>query len=171
MDNSQPDIFIVMGVSACGKTTLGEALAAEFGCPFFDGDDFHPPENIVKMKAEEPLGDSDREGWLKALNALARKHTGSGGAVIACSALKEKYRDWLREGLDPGEICWVVLTGTFEDILERIQARADHYMPPALLRSQFADLEVPDYGIHLPAYGMPTDEMVRRVAAHIQSER
>ena len=91
--------------------------------------------------------------------------------MIACSALKEKYRDWLREGLAPGKICWVVLTGTFDAILERIQARADHYMPPALLRSQFADLEVPDYGIHLPAYGMPTEEMVRRVSAHIKTNR
>lgn len=171
MDSSQPDIFIVMGVSACGKTTLGKALAAKLECPFFDGDDFHPPENIVKMKAKVPLGDTDREGWLKALNALAREHSGSGGAVIACSALKEKYRDWLREGLAPGKICWVVLTGTFETILERIQARKDHYMPPALLRSQFADLEVPDYGIHLPVYGLPVEEMVRRITAHFTPDR
>ena len=84
-------IYIIMGVSGCGKSTLGRALAERLELPFFDGDDFHPPENIEKMSGGLPLDDSDREGWLSRLNELSLQHK-SKGAVIACSALKERYR-------------------------------------------------------------------------------
>ena len=142
-----PGILIVMGVSASGKTTVGKALAEALSLPFFDGDDFHPPENISKMAAGLPLNDEDREGWLHRLNGLAKKHVDS-GAVIACSALKERYRELLQEGIE-GRVRFVVMLGSYEEISERIARRKGHFMPPALLKSQFDTLEVPDYGIHL----------------------
>ncbi len=148
MEAAKPGIYFVMGVSASGKTTLGKALAAALGLDFFDGDDYHLPENIAKMSAGQPLNDRDRKGWLKGLNALAREHL-QNGAVIGCSALKEQYREWLSEGL-AGSVTWVVLTGSFEQIRERIENRKGHFMPSALLRSQFDTLELPTYGIHLP---------------------
>ena len=149
-----------MGVSASGKTTLGKALAAKLGLEFFDGDDYHLPENIAKMAAGQPLTDHDRKGWLQGLNALAREHLQT-GAVIGCSALKESYREWLSEGLGEA-VTWVVLTGSFEQIRQRIENRKGHFMPPALLRSQFDTLEVPAYGIHLPVT-LSVAEMLRQI--------
>ena len=137
-----------MGVSGSGKTTLGEKLAGQLGIPFFDGDDFHPPENIQKMAGGVPLNDMDRRGWLLRLNELARKHQDR-GAVIACSALKEKYRELLSAGLK-GEVCWIYLHGSFEKIHDRMLDRKGHFMPADLLRSQFETLEPPSYGIHIP---------------------
>lgn len=153
---------MIMGVSACGKSTLGHALAGELGVPFFDGDDFHLPSSIAKMSAGQPLNDADRRGWLGRLNEVARKHLKT-GAVIACSALKERYREWLSEGLEEA-IVWVVLTGSFEEISERIEKRKGHFMPPALLRSQFETLELPAYGIHLPV-SLTVAEMLDRIRA------
>lgn len=149
-----------MGVSASGKTTLGRALATALGLEFFDGDDYHLPENIAKMSAGKPLTDDDRKGWLNRLNALARGHRDT-GAVIGCSALKERYREWLSEGLGAG-VTWIVLTGTFDQIRERIESRKGHFMPPALLRSQFETLELPVYGIHLPVT-LAVPEMLERI--------
>lgn len=149
-----------MGVSASGKTTLGKALAAKLGLGFFDGDDYHLPENIAKMAAGQPLNDHDRKGWLQGLNALAREHLQT-GAVIGCSALKESYREWLSEGLGEA-VTWVVLTGSFEQIRQRIENRKGHFMPPALLRSQFDTLEVPAYGIHLPVT-LSVAEMLQQI--------
>lgn len=141
-------IYWVMGVSACGKSTMGKALAARLGIPFFDGDDFHPQANIDKMASGIPLEDSDRMGWLERLNELARQQGEQQGAVIACSALKESYRELLSKDLKSEQV-WVVLLGTYEQLLQRIQSRKDHFMPPALLKSQFDTLEIPEYGIHL----------------------
>lgn len=155
-------ILIVMGVSASGKTTVGKALAERLSLPFFDGDDFHPPENISKMAAGLPLNDDDREGWLGRLNSLAKEHLES-GAVIACSALKELYRKWLREGIED-QIRFVVMLGEYDDIAERIAKRKGHFMPPALLKSQFDTLEVPDYGIHLDC-SQPAEALVEVVTA------
>jgi gluconokinase len=159
-------IIVVMGVSACGKTTLGKALAASYGLPFFDGDDYHPPENITKMASGKPLQDQDRKGWLQRLNRLGGDHLES-GAVIACSALKERYREWLSEGLEQ-HMVWVVINGSFEQLSSRIALRKGHFMPPELLRSQFDALEIPTYGIHLDA-AMPIDEMVAVVRAILPS--
>ena len=141
-------IYFVMGVSGSGKTTLGQALAGHLGIPFFDGDDFHPPENIQKMAGGVPLTDADRRGWLVRLNELALCHT-STGAVIACSALKERYREILVTGLQ-AEIRWIYLHGSHEQIYDRMQKRQGHFMPADLLRSQFEALEPPSYGIHIP---------------------
>lgn len=160
MKQALPDIYVIMGVSACGKTTLGRALAGELAVPFFDGDDFHLPESIAKMAAGQPLNDADRRGWLGRLNEVARAHRQT-GAVIACSALKERYREWLSEGLEDAMV-WVVLTGSFEEISERIENRKGHFMPPALLRSQFETLELPAYGIHLPV-SLTVADMLDRI--------
>ena len=135
-----------MGVSGSGKTTLGEALSAETKLPFYDGDDYHPIENIKKMSAGVPLDDSDRSGWLKRLNALAREHQGA-GAVIACSAPKESYRKILQTGLN--NVVWIYLEGSYAGILERLANRTGHYMPSSLLKSQFQALEPPPYALKI----------------------
>jgi gluconokinase len=141
-------IYFVMGVSGSGKTTLGKALAQWLKIPFFDGDDFHPAENIARMSRGIPLQDADREGWLRRLNALAGEHTAR-GAVIACSALKEHYRDLLAQGVER-QVVWIFLKGTYDEISERLEKRKGHYMPPSLLRSQFDDLQPPARAIEIP---------------------
>lgn len=138
----QPSIVYVMGVSGSGKTTIAHKLSAATGIPFFDGDDFHPPANKEKMKAGQPLNDTDRKDWLLALNELARSQSQQNGAIIACSALKEKYRKILSEKIE-APVYWVLLQGSFELIQQRMESRKDHFMPPALLQSQFDTLEAP----------------------------
>ncbi len=146
---ASPVVFI-MGVSGAGKSTLGKELARITGIPFFDADDFHPPGNIEKMKAGIPLGDKDRENWLLSINELARRQILQDGAIIACSALKEKYRQVLG-ALDGGPVFWIWLKGDYPTILERMRMRRDHYMPPELLQSQFNDLEPPRYALSIDA--------------------
>jgi gluconokinase len=131
-------IVVVMGVSGSGKTTLGKLLAERLGCEFLDGDDFHPPENVAKMTAGTPLADEDRWPWLERLNALLRERH---DAVLACSALKEAYRERLAAGLKRCEV--VFLKGDFDLIRARLEERRHRYMPATLLQSQFATLEPP----------------------------
>lgn len=129
-----------MGVSGCGKSTVGRRLADELRVPFIEGDDLHPPRNVALMAAGTPLTDDDRRDWLQALAAAltaAVKH----GLVISCSALKRSYRDRLRAGA-PG-LRFVYLHGSPELLAARLRARADHYMPPSLLPSQLEALEPP----------------------------
>jgi gluconokinase len=136
-------VYVIMGVSGCGKSTVGETLAQRLECAFYDGDDLHPPENVAKMASGKPLDDTDRYPWLARLRNLIAAHLEKGEtAVLACSALKKKYRDQLREGNDG--IQFVYLKGDFELIWGRMQARAEHYMKADMLHSQFADLEEPD---------------------------
>ena len=134
-------IIYIMGVSGSGKTTVGRLLGARTGIPFFDGDDFHSIANKEKMQAGIPLTDEDRQGWLQQLHALAEKESTNKGAIIACSALKEKYRQLLSAHVQ--KPVWVFLTGSFELIEQRLKNRAGHFMPPALLQSQFEVLEIP----------------------------
>jgi len=135
-------IVVVMGVSGSGKTTVGSALAARLGCEFLDGDDWHPPENVARMAAGVALTDEDRRPWLDRLNAMLRQRAARGeGAVLACSALKQSYRDRLAAGLDRCE--FVFLHGAYDLIRERLAARKHRYMPASLLESQFATLEPP----------------------------
>ena len=148
-------IIFVMGVSGCGKTTVGKMLAGKLSVPFFDGDDYHPEANIIKMRAGKPLDDSDRCGWLKALNRLAIDNA-AGGAVIACSALKKAYRKILFEELE-GRYRFVYLEGSYESIMDRLGKRQGHFMPAALLKSQFEDLEEPDECIRVPIEPAPAE--------------
>ncbi len=133
---------IVMGVSGSGKTTVGELLAARMGWPFYDGDKFHPAENVAKMAAGTPLDDTDRAGWLAVLAGMIRTGMARGeSGVMACSALKEQYRDSLR--VDPQQVQFVYLKGSFDLIWERMQRRQNHYMKAPMLQSQFDTLEEP----------------------------
>ena len=135
--------FVVMGVSGCGKSTVGQVLAQRLGCPFYDGDDFHPAENVAKMSQGIPLNDDDREPWLNRLADLIEEHLLRGEtAVIACSALKEKYRKRLKRGQE--NVVFVYLRGNFDLIWQRMQQREGHYMKAEMLQSQFDVLEEPD---------------------------
>ncbi|MCB8920408.1 MAG: gluconokinase [Ardenticatenaceae bacterium] len=136
-------IFIIMGVSGCGKTTVGSALAARLGVPFYDGDDFHPPQNVAKMAGGIPLTDDDRYPWLARLHELISEHLMRGEtAVLACSALKKQYRNQLRQGSD-AHIQMVYLQGSPNLIRQRLQTRPAHYMKANMLQSQFAALQPP----------------------------
>lgn len=131
-----------MGVSGSGKTTLGKALAQKLGWDFLDADEFHPPENVAKMTAGIPLDDSDRASWLASLHKQLLSILEAGQhPILACSALKEKYRAQLLEGLD--RIAVIYLKGSYDLILSRMSTRDDHYMKPEMLRSQFDALEEP----------------------------
>lgn len=138
-------ILILTGVAGSGKTTIGRALAHRLDVPFYDGDDFHPPQNVAKMARGEPLDDADRAPWLARLHELlAGLSVRHEQAVIACSALKKTYRQQLAQDL-PG-ITFVYLQGSFDLIHARLRARRDHYMSAAMLRSQFEALEPPAPG-------------------------
>ncbi len=131
-----------MGVSGCGKSTIGKLLSEELKIPFFDGDDFHPESNVAKMSSGQALNDDDRQGWLETLNDLAKKQLTKDSCVIVCSALKQKYRDILSRNIE-SETKWVHLSGSFEQIFERVNSRPNHFMPSELLKSQFDILENP----------------------------
>ena len=135
-----------MGVSGCGKTTVGRALAERLDATFLDADDFHPAASVEKMRAGIPLNDEDRTPWLATLNRELRERSLSGERVVlACSALKIRYREAI--GAQLSNVDWIFLDGSFEVIAERVRARANHYMPESLLRSQFEVLERPDSAI------------------------
>jgi gluconokinase len=140
--SASTDVFVVMGVSASGKSTVGRLLANALGATYLDGDDFHPPENVARMAAGQPLTDTDRRGWLAALSArLAQARAQREGVVLSCSALKRSYRDVLRRGAPDMKL--IFLRGSRELLAARIAARTDHYMPASLLDSQLATLEPP----------------------------
>ena len=152
---------IVMGVSGCGKSSVGQRLAQQLGATFLDADDFHPPANVERMRAGMALTDAERAPWLDALAArLAAAGAANEAVVLACSALKRSYRDALRRGAPA--LTLVHLTGSPALLAERIAARPGHYMPPSLLPSQLALLEAPgddEQAITLDAKA-PTDELV-----------
>ena len=136
--------MVVMGVSASGKSTVGEALADRLGAEFVEGDDRHPAANVAKMARGEALDDADRAPWLDALHAAIAERVAAGkDLVMASSALKRRYRDRLREGLAPGAVRFVHLDVDRATLLERLRERKGHFMPPSLLDSQLADLEPP----------------------------
>ena len=131
-----------MGVSGSGKSTIGKLLSQEFNIPFYDGDDFHPKENIEKMSSGRPLNDKDRQSWLEALNGLALKELKKSNCIIVCSALKQKYREILIQNIET-QSEWIYLSGSFDLISKRLNSRENHFMPSDLLKSQFDILEEP----------------------------
>jgi gluconokinase len=134
-------VVILWGVSGAGKTTIGELLARELGWKFIEADDFHSGANIDKMRRGEPLTDEDRQPWLERLRAAIKESLDNNeNAVLACSALKKKYRDRLRVS---DQVKFVFLRGSREQIAERLHDRRGHFFNPDLLASQFADLEEP----------------------------
>ncbi|MFD5032604.1 gluconokinase [Streptomyces sp. NPDC058405] len=162
---STPHVVVVMGVAGTGKTTVGPLLAAALGVPYAEGDDFHPPENIAKMSAGTPLGDVDRWPWLDAIGTWAHGRAGLGG-VVSSSALKRAYRDRLRAAAP--EAVFLHLTGDRPLIEQRMAERKGHFMPTALLDSQYAALENladEEAGVAVDVSGTPEEITDRAVAA------
>lgn len=150
-------LVIVTGVSGTGKTTIGNLLAEKLHLPFFDGDHFHPAENIEKMSQGHPLDDLDRVSWLQTLADKLEDSEKTGGAVLACSGLKESYRQKLNVSEN---LCWIHLEGDRDLIWDRMLARKNHYMKARMLDSQFATWEEPDYGLKLSIDQTP-EEMLK----------
>lgn len=158
-------IVIVMGVSGVGKTTIGQQLATDLGWQFIDGDDFHPTANVNKMQQGVPLTDADRLPWLMALQtAIADWLTHHHYKVLACSALKASYRNYLHA--NHPDVHWVYLQGDKALIRDRLQARTHHFMAPALLDSQFEALEVPTGAIAIDIAN-PLDTIVQTIRAQL----
>ena len=163
-------IIYIMGVSGSGKTTIGKKLAEKIGLPFFDGDDFHPAANREKMKSGIPLTDEDRAEWLTRMNELAKEQMKKDGAIIACSGLKEKYRAILSSGITI-PFFWVFLQGNFELIQKRMEERKGHFMPAALLSSQFDALEVPEDCITIDIFQSPDEIVEMTMSQIVQKDR
>jgi gluconokinase len=139
-------VVVVMGVAGCGKSTVGPLIARALGADFAEGDTFHPPANVAKMSRGEPLDDSDRMPWLAAMaDAIRDWQAKEKPTVLACSALRQRYREILAGG--SADVRFVFLRGTKATIADRIGRRRDHFMPPSLLASQFATLEEPEDAI------------------------
>ncbi|QFY63872.1 gluconokinase (plasmid) [Rhizobium grahamii] len=154
--------IVLMGVSGCGKTTVGVALGARLGLPYIDGDDLHPPENIAKMSRSEPLDDSDRWPWLAQVgDALASLN---GGAIVGCSALKRVYRERISREVG-APVTFVHLAGSRGLIGQRLAERSGHFMPTSLLDSQFASLEPPSADEQ--AITVDIDQPFDKIIAHI----
>lgn len=152
---SAPLIIVVMGVSGCGKSTIAESLANQLQTHYKDGDDLHPASNIEKMESGVPLSDADRTPWLVDVAHYASKQAAlHGNCVIACSALKRVYRETLNQA---GNVVYVFLDGSYELIASRMHARKDHFMPEALLDSQFDALESPKGESNVVSVGIDKD--------------
>jgi gluconokinase len=158
--------FIVMGVSGCGKSSVGQSLAQFLGWDFYDADDFHPPENVAKMASGTPLDDSDRAPWLASLNELISSSLKADKpGVLACSALKDRYRKQLTNGNSGVQI--VYLKGSYELIWSRMEKRTDHYMKPHMLKSQFETLEEPSNALTIDI-ALPLDDIVQEILEHME---
>jgi gluconokinase len=159
-------VIVLMGVSGVGKTTVGRRLAADLGWPFYDGDDFHPPENVIKMERGLPLTDTDRAPWLDRLRSLIEHHLARDeSAVLACSALKAIYRERLRQGNTA--VRFVYLAAGVDLIRDRMTGRSGHYMPVDLLESQFEALEEPTGALTVAA-AAPVDAIVERILSELR---
>ncbi|MEX0780400.1 MAG: gluconokinase [Balneolales bacterium] len=161
--------IILMGVSGCGKTKIGEMLSAQLHLPFFDGDSFHSAPNIDKMRSGIPLNDEDRKPWLNTLRAHIAGQEKKGGSILACSALKKAYRVIL-DNQENHNVIFVHLKGTRELIARRLANRDNHYMPAELLNSQFAALEEPKGGITI-SIDQPPEVVVKDILGKINRQK
>jgi carbohydrate kinase (thermoresistant glucokinase family) len=161
---------VVMGVSGCGKSTVGRALAQRLGVHYIEGDDLHPSGNVERMRAGIPLTDTDRHGWLQEVaGQLANATAQSLGVVVSCSALKRAYRELLRGGAP--DVRFVYLQGDATLLAQRMAARSGHYMPPSLLQSQLDTLEPPQTDEHAITIDVawPTERQVAEVMVQLGS--
>ena len=158
-------VIYIMGVAGSGKTTIGQKLSAKTGYAFYDADYFHPQENIDKMKAAQPLTDEDRWPWLDNIHSFVSKQLQTFDIILACSALKEVYRQRLSKGIET-QCRWVYLNGSYHIILQRMQNRTGHYMPTTLLQSQFEALEVPENIIEVDI-DMTTEKIVNEIITQL----
>lgn len=152
--------MVIMGVSGCGKSSVGEGISARLGIPYRDGDDLHPEANVAKMRDGVPLSDADRWPWL---DRVAQVLANDAPVIVGCSALKRAYRDRIRASAQ-GQVTFVHLTGSRDLIAERMVERKGHYMPLALLDSQFAALEPPGPE---EAIAVSIDQTLARIVAVI----
>lgn len=159
-------VILIMGVSGCGKSTIGQLLSQSLKIPFYDGDDFHSQSNVDKMSRGVPLNDEDRYGWLVTLNELAKKELQNNSCVIVCSALKQSYRDILSTDIQ-NQVKWIHLVGSFEQILKRINIREHHFMPSDLLQSQFNTLEQPKDAFEVNI-GLKPEEIVEIIIEELK---
>ena len=162
-------IIVLMGPAGAGKTTVGRALAAAVGWPFHDADDLHPPGNVAKMARGVPLEEEDRQPWLARVRALmVALAAGRHDAVLACSALRERYRAYLGDGL--GDVRFVVLHADRALLESRLAARRNHFAGTTLLDSQLLDLEVPEHALTVAA-AQPVAAIVDQICAALQLRR
>lgn len=162
--------YVIMGVSGAGKSVVGERFAQALDLPFLEGDELHPAENVARMSAGIPLTDDDRQGWLETIAARIREaRDRQQGVVVACSALKRRYRDVLRTG-DP-DVLFIYLAGSRPLLAERLEHRAGHFMPATLLASQFEALEEPDADERawIVDVSPPVDVIVARLVARVHA--
>ncbi|MEZ5639738.1 MAG: gluconokinase [Burkholderiaceae bacterium] len=169
MSAMQPVRMVVMGVSGCGKSTVGLMLAQALGLPYVEGDDLHSPENVERMRSGTPLSDEQRRDWLEAISQrLAQAHAQAAGVVVSCSALKRAYRDVLRRGAPDLQL--IHLHGTPDLLARRTAERVGHYMPASLLDSQLAILEPPGPDERAMAFDIADspETVVVRILARLQ---
>ena len=162
-------VYVVMGVSGVGKTTIGKMLAQKLGIPFYDADDFHSEANLRLMRRGEPLQDNHRQAWLEELAEHIQEWHKQKGAVLACSALKKKYRKKL-SSIPEEDLTWVFLHSEYEVIYERMAARKDHYFKPEMLQSQYDILEHPDTGIHVDVQATK-EEIIKEIMEKIAAKK
>ena len=163
---------IVMGVTSCGKTSVGEGLAKELNCPFIEGDKLHPASNIAKMSAGTPLTDDDRWPWLEIIGKAMKTERDTGkGVVASCSALKKVYRQKLAQAAET-PITFIFLHGSRELLAARMADRKGHFMPTSLLDSQLKTIEIPgpeEKALHLDVV-LPLDELIARSNEYLMSQ-
>jgi len=169
---SDPIAVIVMGVSGCGKSTVGSLLAARLGVDFIEGDEFHPSENVAKMASGQALTDEDRKGWLQTLSdQLKQAQVNRKSVVLSCSALKESYREILKRGSPKA---WIIyLNSSFEVLNERVTQRSHQYMPASLLKSQLATLEPPAPGPRVLSFDVatPAEQIAEQIQDLLRAEK
>ena len=161
-------LLVVCGVSGVGKTTIGRLLAEALKIPFHDADDFHPASNVEKMSNGIPLGDGDRRPWLDTLASHLSEWEKEGGAVLACSALKERYRTILGSGCGK-RIRWIVLHANEAVLAGRIASRTGHFFDKQLLDSQLDTFEIPDYGWLIDVQPSP-QEIVNEILMRLRDK-